>query len=195
VYFTDANTGYAVGNETFNWIIFKTINGGADWDTSATGYWGALNSIYFSDPDTGYAVGNYGLIVKTTDGGTTWTIQEPVTENYLAAVYFPDATSGYVVGIGGTILKTTVGGTVDINENRLDYPHLTIYPNPTQGKCTFETTAKGHLSILNLNGQQLLQQEVTELTTTIDVSTLPSGIYVVKLIGEKEGQVGEFIKQ
>jgi hypothetical protein len=37
-------------------------------------------------------------------------------------------------------------------------------------------TAGENGTILNLNGQQLLQQEITEPTTTIDLSTLLSNI-------------------
>ena len=43
--------------------------------------------------------------------------------------------------------------------------------------------------------QQLLQQEITAPATTIDVSRFTSGVYVVKVVGEKGVQVGKFIKQ
>ncbi len=45
-----------------------------------------------------------------------------------------------------------------------------------------------------LSNWDRLQQEITEPTTTIDVSTLPNGIYLVKLVGEKEVKTGKFIK-
>jgi hypothetical protein len=72
---------------------------------------------------------------------------------------------------------------------------INIYPNPTSTTITIETITKGHLSILNLSGQRLLHQEISEPTTTIDVSTLPCGVFVVKLVGENVVQVGKFIKQ
>jgi hypothetical protein len=70
-----------------------------------------------------------------------------------------------------------------------------IYPNPASTAITFKTSSEGHLSILNFNGQQLLRQEITEPNTTIDVSTLPNGVYVVKVVGENRAQVGKVIKQ
>jgi len=75
------------------------------------------------------------------------------------------------------------------------FPSIKVYPNPSSDRVIIETSCDGHLSILNLKSQQLLQQEITEPTTTIDVSTLPGGVYVVKLVGKKGVQMGKFIKQ
>jgi hypothetical protein len=72
---------------------------------------------------------------------------------------------------------------------------LSINPNPASSSITIETPTKGHLSIMNLNGQQLLQQEITEPKTPIGINTLPSGVYFVRLTNDKTVQVGKFIKQ
>jgi hypothetical protein len=82
-----------------------------------------------------------------------------------------------------------------IDELKVPMEGIVVYPNPSSDKITIETPVRGHLFIHNLNGQQLLHQEIAEPTTTVDVSTLPSGVYVVKLVGEKGVQVGKFIKQ
>jgi len=72
---------------------------------------------------------------------------------------------------------------------------LKIYPNPTSTNITIESTTRGSLSFLDLNGQQLVQQEITEPSTTIDLSGLKSGVYFVRLTGERTLQVGKFVKQ
>lgn len=84
--------------------------------------------------------------------------------------------------------------TVFINETSQYNGFLLLYPNPAFNTITIESPAKGSISICSTSGQQLLQQEITEPTTTIDVSNLPSGIYVVKVVGEKGVQVGKFVK-
>jgi photosystem II stability/assembly factor-like uncharacterized protein len=193
VFFTDANTGYAVGSSG---TIIKTIDAGLTWDAQSIGATLYLNTVYFTDANTGYAVGSSGTIIKTIDAGLTWDAQSSGTTSWLNSIYFPTFDTGYIVGDNGTILKTTNGGgyPVGLNDQQQTANTLTIYPNPASTTITIETPSKWSLSILNFTGQQLLQQGITESTTTLDVSGLPSGIYVVKLAGEKGMQVGKFIK-
>ena len=79
--------------------------------------------------------------------------------------------------------------------NLIDYDALSPYPNPTSIAITIETQAKGTLVIRNTSGQQLLQQEITEPNTTIDVRGWKSGVYFVRVTGQKNVSVGRFIKQ
>lgn len=72
---------------------------------------------------------------------------------------------------------------------------LRFSPNPATTHITISAPFTGELTIVNLNGQVLVQQTLNELTTTIDISTLPAGIYLVKLVGGKGVQVGKFTKQ
>jgi hypothetical protein len=41
----------------------------------------------------------------------------------------------------------------------------------------------------------LLKQEISKPGSTIDVSNLPNGLYVIKVVGEKEAHIAKFIKQ
>jgi photosystem II stability/assembly factor-like uncharacterized protein len=131
IYFTNANTGYAVGsNNSGNSIIFKTINGGTDWEERIYENYNELKSIYFIDVNTGYAVGNNGTILKTTDAGNTWLSPNPVSiSNVLLCVYFTDANTGYISGgyMGGAIYKTTDGGISWNTQIMTDDPIPSIY--------------------------------------------------------------------
>jgi hypothetical protein len=71
---------------------------------------------------------------------------------------------------------------------------LTIYPNPTSISITIKTPITGIIAILNTSGQAILQQLITEPMTNIDVSGWQSGVYLVKVVGEKGVKVGKFIK-
>ena len=82
-----------------------------------------------------------------------------------------------------------------INDLKLQEERLVVYPNPSSDEITIETPARGTLSILDINGQQLLQKKITGQTTLIDISTLPGGVYFVKATGERTVQVGKVIKQ
>ena len=68
VYFTSADTGYAVGEL----VILKTTDGGINWvpKTSGASYTGH-NSVFFINSNYGFAVGIWNII-KTIDGGNNW---------------------------------------------------------------------------------------------------------------------------
>jgi photosystem II stability/assembly factor-like uncharacterized protein len=117
VYFIDANTGYAVGGESTNGKIIKTVNGGTLWTLQSipTNY--AMNSVYFANASTGVAVGNSGKILKTINGGTNWIEQASGTVLYSVNITPKGTTnSGYTVGWNGLIKKSTDGGTTWTNQ-------------------------------------------------------------------------------
>jgi hypothetical protein len=84
-----------------------------------------------------------------------------------------------------------------INDNMIKNT-VKIYPNPTNDLITIENTAFAEdeiISIYNIHGQLLLQQETKQAKTEIDISNLAKGVYVVKL-GNTDGvSVQKFIKQ
>ena len=175
----------------------RTSDGGLNWENLIGGDYGWFFSVCMTDTNTAYAAGGqyqWGALYKIT-GDYNYLLTCGV-KNWLLSVHFPDASTGYVVGRGGTIFKTdNGGGPVGILDNKPVSKMLKLYPNPTSGNLTVEAPEKGTLFVFNLNGFLLLQRELTEPSTTIDVNTLLGGVYLVKLIGVKGVQVGKFIKQ
>ena len=126
VYFTDANTGYAVGDSCYfvgsvghcDGIILKTNDGGTNWTVQIGGLDHILFSVFFLDANIGFAAGDDGIFLKTTNGGTDWTSQTIDSTYALQTVFFTNPRTGYAVGginDGGTyyktlIIKTTNGG-------------------------------------------------------------------------------------
>lgn len=211
IYFTGAYVGYAAGHEYFGFLyerggnLLKTTDGGSTWTSQMSIGDSSLTAIYFPNTDTGYAVGGSwtwgglsenGIILKTINGGTNWTFQTADVSKVLNAVYFVDGNTGYAVGNGGTILKTTNGGGyVGIQDHHQITNILSISPNPSSTSITIGSSTKGLITILNYQGKQLLHNEFTGSNQTIDISGFASGVYFVKVIGEKEIRVGKFIKQ
>jgi photosystem II stability/assembly factor-like uncharacterized protein len=115
VYFTDINTGTAVGESG---TIIQTTNGGLSWTSQTISGYPTLFGVCFTDNDTGMVVGEFGLILRTTDGGENWSNTSPswiggVTMNNVS---FVNGNIGTVVGGNqiygwyGIILHTTDGG-------------------------------------------------------------------------------------
>jgi photosystem II stability/assembly factor-like uncharacterized protein len=98
VYFSDANTVWAVGHDS---VILKSVNQGAEW---AQAYASAkdqrpLMDIVFIDANHGIAVGAYGAFLETTDAGKTWTARKVIPPS--AAPKRAKAAEGARGGRGG----------------------------------------------------------------------------------------------
>lgn len=99
-----------------------------------------------------------------------------------------------------TTLNPTTFWTLfsDINENASNTNSLRIYPNPVSALLTIETeqlTKEGTVTIININGQELIRQRIKNSTTQIDINKLTSGIYFVKLVTNKIVEVRKIIKE
>jgi hypothetical protein len=92
--------------------MFRTTNGGANWDSLPLVTSSHLFAVFFLDAQLGWIVGNQGRIFKTTNAGATWLPQtsgSPV-RSALYAVHFVDPQLGFASGSGGVVLRTTDGG-------------------------------------------------------------------------------------
>jgi photosystem II stability/assembly factor-like uncharacterized protein len=195
VFFTNDNTGYAVGYEG---VSLKTVDGGATWTSLHIPSGSILSSVFFITPSKGYVVDWTGHIFYTTDAGSTWIGDSSRTWNYLTSVFFTDSTTGYAVGEMSTILKKGYGGITSVEEHKQAGTSFTIYPNPANNEITTETgstPAVSQLSIMNMNGQQLITRQITSPKTQIEISNLPSGVYFVRLTNDKTVKVGKFVKE
>jgi len=84
-----------------------------------------------------------------------------------------------------------------ISENS-SLDNVKIYPNPTRSIIIIEITQltkENILTICNINGQELIRQQVKDSKIQIDISNLTSGIYFVKLITDKTVEVRKIIKE
>lgn len=106
----------------------------------------------------------------------------------------------------GTVIKNKVGIYFDFNapiitnyaintlENPLsiseyaNFSGLSVYPNPTKEKVTFEfkDAYNGSLELLDLSGKQVVHKQVMQ-KTTIDVQSLQSGVYFYRIDNHENG--------
>jgi len=199
IFFSDANTGYAAG---CGGTIEKRGIHDTAWKWQNSGTWRELYSVYVvpvvGGINKGYAVGQGGTIQKNENGDSIWVSQVSGTINNLNSVVFTDPNQGYAVGDSGIILKTKNGGVLDVNEIPGSNRQLTIWPNPASAQIILESlpSLKGALvTILNLSGKEILNMKLMQVKTHLDISTLPRGIYFVKLTGENTVLIEKLIKE
>ena len=64
---------------------------------------------------------------------------------------------------------------------------LSVYPNPTEGIMTLSMQkGLGEVSIFNTLGELVFQADIQSPTADIDLSSLPSGIYFLKVCSDTE---------
>jgi len=58
-----------------------------------------------------------------------------------------------------------------------------------------EPVTRAQLSVLTLGGKEVMKMAFSGTSVHADISTLPDGIYIVKLTSEKSVKVGKLIKR
>ena len=89
------------------------------------------------------------------------------------------ATSDAEIRLVSTALTT--GITSNIANNIID-----IYPNPTSilVNVFIDKFENSQIQIVNLNGQIVLEQQINDQNTLLNVSTYNKGVYIIRIINE-----------
>jgi photosystem II stability/assembly factor-like uncharacterized protein len=113
IHFTDQNNGIVGGQ----YGVFKTTNGGFNWELLGGMGLGGIFDFQFITESTAFAAAGLSTILRTDDGGSYWqTAYSHGINNYLRALFFVDTVTGWAVGESyptgeAVILATTNGGT------------------------------------------------------------------------------------
>jgi uncharacterized delta-60 repeat protein len=112
-------------------------------------------------------------------------------------VWSPDPNTLYIMGN-----VVTTGSTDGLSLVRLKYNDdrlrasttgLNVYPNPADDYITIDEH-KGKLTILSLDGNVKLQTNIEKAGDPVNVSNLPRGRYVLKVVSENKTRTINFIK-
>lgn len=113
---------------------------------------------------------------------------------------YPTETTTYVVtGYRGGCQATDsitvyVDGTIGIAN--VETASLNLYPNPAHNRLTVAGDGIRQLTVTNMVGQQMAEQEVSGSETLLDVSNWSTGVYIVVATTDNgEKIIRKFIKQ
>lgn len=72
-----------------------------------------------------------------------------------------------------------------------------IYPNPATSQLTIDLKAEGNanVAIYNVLGQALIQENVSDISNTINISNLSQGVYVIKITQNGKVHTVKFSKE
>ncbi|MBI4648818.1 MAG: T9SS type A sorting domain-containing protein, partial [Bacteroidia bacterium] len=161
-----------------------------NWDIFFAKYDANGNYLWAKNIGSSYGDGGYSIAVDDTG-------------NIYLTGYF-QSTADFNPG-AGTANLTSVGykdiffakygqSAMGINENII-VESINIYPNPANNNIVFEGLQEGKIELINLQGQVIRNIEITETKTSIDLSKLSSGIYLIKLSTGKSIITKKFVKQ
>ena len=80
-------------------------------------------------------------------------------------------------------------------EEVAEVSNFKIYPNPTKGLLIVEAGDDGLYQIVNLMGQEVLSGTLANQTTTIDLSRLVEGVYLINLKSNGITKTERIVKQ
>ena len=90
-----------------------------------------------------------------------------------------------------TVLQDALSEVELIEVNSLD-----LFPNPATNELTVRNASVNDvITVYDLNGNLLISNTAVSSTTKIDVSSLSSGVYSVKLTNERMNRTAKFIKR
>jgi len=121
VFFLNASIGWVISHEGY---LFKTTNGGLNWDTLSTGY-SQTNNISFINENIGFISGT-NKVLKTTDGGNTWSYKFLLNLGHFwnNGMFITNENSGFVIGESGVIYHTTNGGDIWLTQHLNEFNDL-----------------------------------------------------------------------
>lgn len=183
--FTDSLKGYLC---SANGEIHKTVDGGTSWIPIVSPTIEKINSVDFINDSVGYIVCNSGEIYRTIDGAATWKYENSGISSDLIKVQMVDVNTAYCIGEDGTLLKNG-----HVLSNELSTSSMIIYPNPA---LTFISIYLPDEEIIenaefyDTNGKLVLKDDFNK----IDISSLNSGVYVIKAYSSKNSYTSKFVK-
>jgi len=184
--------------------LYKTTNRGTSWAKLTGSQFDRVTSITFNPLSTNQAyltTETQGLQVSDNMNISTptWQVVDSYPFRQPERVFFnPFNQHEMWVTSFGNGLKQGFNYPAGISEITNQNGLINVFPNPAIDKVTIvtqQTSDKETLSILNSQGQELINQKVQGSKTEIPVNTLSSGIYFVKLISDQGISIAKFVKE
>ena len=99
--------------------------------------------------------------------------------------------TGVLNGVESSPTNKAFYGPYSVNETPQSLTRM--FPNPTTGWVTFESESLKEVNVFNLNGQLVRRIHTSETVTEVDLSSLDSGVYYVRMVTEQGSQVKKLV--
>lgn len=173
-------------------------------DSSISVFVNNVPQFSLAQSDTSICGGDSLVLIGPTGGSNQWHLDgSPIagatSDNYTAAVggtYNVSFTDGNGCNnMASNELELTI--TVCASTTDLSIQNWNVYPNPVSNLIYLDQKemALFEYRLYNLNGQLILQEDIVDPLTTINISDLPNGFYLLKLSGQTDNYSLKITKQ
>ena len=107
------------------------------------------------------------------------------------------AYENYFYKKGGVSIRCIKNSTNEIKDENNTGNYIHIYPTPATDRIVidYSNIQISFVSIYNIVGELLLQQDLTKNKNEIDISNLSKGIYIIRLVGNNWTGLKKIIKE
>jgi hypothetical protein len=150
--------------------------------------------------------GDYDIRLYSSDGTTQLAISqnggtssETITRTYTAGTYYVRA-YGYNNANNATVCYTlrVATGTASRESELIVSDKISVFPNPASEYMNVTIdglTGMADIRLFDMYGKMVMQQSSARSTTQLNVSSLPAGVYMIKVMSAKKESTLKFVKQ
>ncbi len=179
---------------TYSNGVYLSSNNGNSWTAVNTGL---INTNIFSLATSGnniFEASNGGVYLSSNNGGH-WTTTG-MAQTYVASLL---VSGSYIfAGLGERgVWKRPLSEISGIEETNNNASNISVYPNPAADRVFINISERKDLvmQIYNVVGECVLQRELNNGENEITISSLPKGIYVIKISGADYAIQRKLIKE
>jgi photosystem II stability/assembly factor-like uncharacterized protein len=174
--------------------VFLSTNNGSNWTAVNTGLTDTIVNVLAISGSNIFA-GTVDGVFLSSNNGSNWAAMNTGLRdtNVTALAISGDTLFAGTAGAG--VWKQFLSVLTGIKEINNNESSIAVYPNPAINNLTIESPQKAVIEITNIQGQLIKTIVASSCKTNVDVSALPSGVYVVEVKTEKGIAVKKFIKE
>ncbi len=136
------------------------------------------------------------LALNTTANSKSWVDALAIIRNNDLFVVFHETRGGHS---GAYAQKVGCDGQLptSVKKYKTEPGLIAIYPNPANDKIIVDCSNQKNimLSLFNITGKLMLQKIIPEDKTTLDISTLPQGMYMITISNTRQTVIKKFFKE
>lgn len=176
--------------------VYLSTNNGSSWTAMNNGFL-AYTVMSLAISGSNIFAGTEKGVFLSTNNGSSWAKVNtglPLNPDIEALAISGNTLFAGIVGAG--VWKRSLSdipvGIKEINSFANDFE---VYPNPAKDKLTIISLQKSDMELLSIQGQKILQQQLHQGKTDIDISGLAKGIYILKLSNDEKTEVTRIVKE